>query len=119
MPHEVTAIKGRRFPTCRHCKGIRFELAHAAKHGGEVDQLEEAHAPAGQPLEFVAMPRAVAGRRRTDAAALPLWIAPQLTQLVDAAPDGDGWLQAAAARQPFRIAAGAQPRALGAARARR
>jgi hypothetical protein len=29
MPHEVTAIKGRRFPTSRHCKGIRFELAHA------------------------------------------------------------------------------------------
>ena len=27
--HQV--IKGRRFPTCRHCKGIRFELAHAAK----------------------------------------------------------------------------------------
>jgi hypothetical protein len=24
MPHEVTVIKGRRFPTCRHCKGIRF-----------------------------------------------------------------------------------------------
>jgi hypothetical protein len=29
MPHEVTVIKGRRFPTCRHCKGISFELAHA------------------------------------------------------------------------------------------
>ena len=27
MPHEVTVIKGRRFPTCRHCKGISFELA--------------------------------------------------------------------------------------------
>jgi hypothetical protein len=25
MPHEVTVIKSRRFPTCRHCKGIRFE----------------------------------------------------------------------------------------------
>jgi hypothetical protein len=31
MPHEVNVIKGRRFPTCRHCKGISFELAHAAK----------------------------------------------------------------------------------------
>jgi hypothetical protein len=31
MPHEVTVIKGRRLPTCRHCKGITFELAHAAK----------------------------------------------------------------------------------------
>jgi hypothetical protein len=36
MPHEVTVIKGRRFPTCRHCKGVRFELAHAAKHVGEI-----------------------------------------------------------------------------------
>jgi len=32
MPHEVTVIKGRRFPTCGHCKGITFQLAHAAKH---------------------------------------------------------------------------------------
>jgi YjzC-like protein len=47
MPHEVTVIKGRRFPTCRHCKGISFELAHAAKHVGEIDHLEEVHAPAG------------------------------------------------------------------------
>jgi hypothetical protein len=48
MPHEVmTVIKGRRFPTCRHCKGISFELAHAAKHVGEIDHLPEAHAPAG------------------------------------------------------------------------
>jgi hypothetical protein len=46
MPHEVTVIKGRRFPTCRHCKGISFDLAHAAKHVGEIDHLEEAHAPA-------------------------------------------------------------------------
>jgi hypothetical protein len=30
MPHEVTVIKGRRFPTCRHCKGISFELTHVA-----------------------------------------------------------------------------------------
>ena len=37
MPHEVTVIKGRRFPTCRHCKGISFELAHAAGHVGEID----------------------------------------------------------------------------------
>src|SRR5690242_1560573 len=38
------------------------------------------------------MPRAVAGRRRIGTAALPQWVAPQLTQLVDAAPDGDQWL---------------------------
>ena len=37
------------------------------------------------------MARPVAGRR-TEAAALPQWIAPQLTQLVDAAPEGDDWL---------------------------
>jgi len=41
MPHEVTVIKGRRFPTCRGCKGISFELVHAAKHIDEVDQLAE------------------------------------------------------------------------------
>jgi hypothetical protein len=46
MPHEVTVIKGRRFPTCRHCKDVRFELALAAKHVGEIDHLEETHAPA-------------------------------------------------------------------------
>jgi YjzC-like protein len=41
MPHEVTVIKGRRFPTCRHCKGSAFELAHAARHVDEVSHLEE------------------------------------------------------------------------------
>ena len=41
MPHEVTVIKGRRFPTCRHCKGISFELVHAAHHVGEVAHLDE------------------------------------------------------------------------------
>jgi hypothetical protein len=46
MPHEVTVIKGRRLPTCRHCNGIRFELAHAAKHVGEIDHLEDARAGA-------------------------------------------------------------------------
>jgi YjzC-like protein len=41
MPHEVTVIKGRRFPTCRHCKGVSFELVHAAKHVHEVPHLVE------------------------------------------------------------------------------
>src|ERR1700674_2336594 len=36
------------------------------------------------------MARPVAGRRT--AAALPEWIAPELTQLIDAAPEGDQWL---------------------------
>jgi ATP-dependent DNA ligase len=37
------------------------------------------------------MARPVAGRGSA-AAALPEWIPPQLTQLVDAAPEGDQWL---------------------------
>jgi bifunctional non-homologous end joining protein LigD len=37
------------------------------------------------------MARPVA-RRHPDAAALPQWIRPQLTQLVDQAPDGSDWL---------------------------
>jgi hypothetical protein len=45
IPHEVTVIKGRRFPTCRHCKGVRFELAHAARHVSEIEHFEEAQAP--------------------------------------------------------------------------
>ena len=36
------------------------------------------------------MARAVAHSLR--AAPLPQWVPPQLTQLVDAAPEGDGWL---------------------------
>jgi hypothetical protein len=43
MPHEVTVIKGRRFPTCRHRKGISFGLANAAKDVGEIDpELDQA-----------------------------------------------------------------------------
>jgi DNA ligase D-like protein (predicted ligase) len=37
------------------------------------------------------MPRTLA-RRHANTTALPLWILPQLTKLVDAAPDGDQWL---------------------------
>ena len=37
------------------------------------------------------MARSVAGQRTTPTA-LPRWIRPQLTQLVDAAPEGSGWL---------------------------
>jgi bifunctional non-homologous end joining protein LigD len=37
------------------------------------------------------MARSIA-HRRADAVALPEWILPQLTQLVDTAPDGDQWL---------------------------
>jgi hypothetical protein len=46
MPHEVTVIKGRRFPTCRHCKGISFEIVYAAKHVDEISHLHE-EAPIG------------------------------------------------------------------------
>jgi bifunctional non-homologous end joining protein LigD len=38
------------------------------------------------------MARSVARRRRPEVTALPQWVAPQLTQLVDAAPEGDQWL---------------------------
>jgi ATP-dependent DNA ligase len=38
------------------------------------------------------MPRTIVCQRRNDAASLPQWVTPQLTQLVDAAPDGDHWL---------------------------
>jgi len=41
MPHEVTVIKARRFPTCRHCRGTSFELVHAAKHVSETPLLQE------------------------------------------------------------------------------
>lgn len=44
--HEVTAIKGKRFPTCRHCKGIRFELVHAARHIDELENMGSAAIPA-------------------------------------------------------------------------
>ena len=30
--HEVTCIKDRKFPHCRNCKGVRFELKTAAVH---------------------------------------------------------------------------------------
>jgi hypothetical protein len=38
------------------------------------------------------MPRPVAPRSRADPPLLPDWIRPQLTELVDAAPDGPDWL---------------------------
>jgi DNA ligase D-like protein (predicted ligase) len=38
------------------------------------------------------MPRPVGDRLRGDTAALPQWIRPQLTQLVEVAPQGDQWL---------------------------
>lgn len=54
MPHEVTVIKGRHFPTFRHCKGITFDLTHAAKHVHEVPHLAEpesaAHGHSGDVL---------------------------------------------------------------------
>src|ERR1700719_3674533 len=37
------------------------------------------------------MPRAVAPRRGAENKALPQWIRPQLTELVDEAPDGPQW----------------------------
>jgi len=34
-------------PNLPGCSGITFQLAYAAKHVGEIDRREEAHAPAG------------------------------------------------------------------------
>jgi hypothetical protein len=36
----------------------------------------------------------IAGRPSAEVAELPRWIAPQLTQVVAAAPEGDDWLHA-------------------------
>ena len=44
------------------------------------------------PLPAPGMAQPVKNRVRGEAAALPEWIRPQLTQLVQAAPDGDQWL---------------------------
>jgi len=44
------------------------------------------------PLPVSGMARSVAPRSRADPPALPDWIRPQPTQLVDAEPDGDRWL---------------------------
>ena len=38
------------------------------------------------------MTRSLAGRQRGEATAPPTWIKPQLTKLVDRAPDGLEWL---------------------------
>jgi ATP-dependent DNA ligase len=38
------------------------------------------------------MTRSLAGSRRAEATALPSWIKPQLTKLVDRPPDGPEWL---------------------------
>ena len=39
------------------------------------------------------MTRALLGRQRAEATALPNWVKPQLTKLVDQPPDGPEWLQ--------------------------
>ena len=38
------------------------------------------------------MTQSLTGRRRAEATALPHWIKPELTKLVDQPPDGTGWL---------------------------
>jgi hypothetical protein len=55
------------------------------RRGREVD-------PRGQAGPKIPdMARSVAGRPRADSAGLPKWIKPQLTKLVDEAPDGSDW----------------------------
>ena len=47
----------------------------------------------GNPISSAAMARGgVARRRGVEATALPPWLRPQLTQIVDAAPEGDHWI---------------------------
>ena len=46
----------------------------------------------GNPISSAAMARGLARRQGVEAAALPPRIRPQLTQLVDAAPEGDHWI---------------------------
>src|SRR6476646_7231373 len=38
------------------------------------------------------MTRSLAGSRRAEATALPTWVKPQLTKLIDQPPDGPDWL---------------------------
>jgi hypothetical protein len=54
MPHEVTVIKGRRFPTCRHCKGDQLRA------GARRKAPRRGAAPSG-------------GNRRRRIRPLPLW----------------------------------------------
>jgi hypothetical protein len=44
-PTRSRLSNGQRFPTCRHCKGITFELGHAAKHVSEVPHLHQEASP--------------------------------------------------------------------------
>lgn len=41
MPEEVTAIKGRQFPSCPLCDHLTYELIHPALHVREVPPLFE------------------------------------------------------------------------------
>ena len=55
MPHEVTVIKGRHFPTCRHCKGIAViggALGTATGAVGGAANMLAPPAPAGCPYGY-------------------------------------------------------------------
>ena len=58
----------------------------------DLPRRKEAHAPALSLLPAPGMLRPVGDWLRAGAAGLPRWIRPQLTALVDAAPEGDQWL---------------------------
>jgi len=40
---RLMALRG---AACRHCKGVKFHLAHSAKHVSEIEHFEEARASA-------------------------------------------------------------------------
>jgi len=65
---------------------------HAARRRRDKATSSNSPAPAGKSSNAVAIARRVARRWRTHAAALPESVRPQLTQLVDAPPEGDQWL---------------------------
>ena len=71
-------------------------LSELAAHGDSgpprLPMRSKTHAPARSPLRGPIMARPAASRSRADPSALPDWIRPQLTQLVDAAPEGEQWL---------------------------
>src|SRR5215813_2517613 len=112
MRHEVTVIKGRRFPTCRHCDGISFQLAHAAKYVGEIDHLEEAHAPAQSSTTSPGMyPNRRVLIRNNPATALPP--RPVCPSRIKSARNGTRAKVAASPPSELRTALNAQRRARG------
>jgi ATP-dependent DNA ligase len=65
-------------------------MAIAARR--DLPRRRKVHARRTNPLPAPGMAQSGAHRPHAGPRALPEWIRPQLTQLVEAAPDGDQWL---------------------------